>query len=79
MYRILDGKVYRVDEVTTKVNLTRMKRELERLKAMEPPTLRELAELGQQCHPYYQEREARIDYLEAQIAQIEALIGTREA
>lgn len=67
-----DGKTatrYRV--VEEKIDLGRLKKELEELKNMEKPSDEELLEEGKAMHPYFTYRKDRIALLEDKIESIE--------
>jgi len=66
-----DSKIYKVTTTKTLVDLGALKAELADLKAMKEPNNEELAETGKMVHPYFMDRDFRIEDLGKQIKEIE--------
>ena len=65
-----DKKTFKVTTTKVEINVQALKDELAQWEGMEEPSDAELIEMGKMSHPYYLDRETRIEDLKRKLEEV---------
>jgi len=69
-YETIDDKTFKVTTIREEIDVKALEAELKDWQEMEEPSDEKLIELGKVMHPYYMEKEHRIEDLEDKLEKV---------